>query len=76
VVEAYQARFAGVVGCAAHGPAFAISCGEVVASVAVELLGLRRWRDGLLCERRQGLGRGVGVPFVEEVCDVGRCFAG
>ena len=35
VFETYQARFAGVVSSATHGPAFAVPCGEVVAAVAV-----------------------------------------
>ena len=74
--EAYQTCFAGIVSCATHGPAFAVPCGEVVAAVAVEFLCLSLdwcvlcWDGG-----RQRLGRRVGLPLLEEVGDVGRCFA-
>ena len=71
-IEAYQACLAGIVRCTTHGPAFAVPCREVIATVTVELLRLSLdwcclcWNDGW-----QRLGRRVGVPLLEEVGDVG-----
>ena len=76
-IEAYQACLAGIVRRATHGPAFAVPCGEVVATVTVELLRLSLdWCCLCWYYGRQRLCRRVGVPLLEEVGDVGRCLAG
>jgi hypothetical protein len=36
--EAYQARLTSLLSCTTHGPAFAVSRGKVIATVAVEFL--------------------------------------
>ena len=75
VIEAYQACLAGIVGGATQSPAFAVPCGEVVTAVAVELLCLSLDSSRLCRDRRQRLGRRVGVPLVEEAADTGRGLA-